>query len=97
MGCGSEQEALARLREQPSAEAAQKFSRDLQCEQLRPQVRRLLESLAEDPVAHCRQEADALNRLRTNPSRQDAERFAQDMSCKALKPQVERLLESLAE
>ena len=43
--CASEQEALDRLRAQPSADAAQAFWRSLQCERLRPQARLLMESL----------------------------------------------------
>jgi hypothetical protein len=50
--CASERSALDRLRQEPSAEAAGQFWRDMQCEGLRPQVRLLLESLnvAPDPV-----------------------------------------------
>ena len=43
--CASERSALDRLRQEPSAEAAGQFWRDMQCEGLRPQVRLLLESL----------------------------------------------------
>ena len=43
--CVSERSALDRLRQEPSAEAAGQFWRDMQCEGLRPQVRLLLESL----------------------------------------------------
>jgi hypothetical protein len=43
--CTSERSALDRLRQEPSAGAAGQFWRDMQCERLRPQVRRLLESL----------------------------------------------------
>jgi hypothetical protein len=43
--CASERTALDRLRQEPSAEAAGLFWRDLQCEGLRPQVRLLMESL----------------------------------------------------
>ena len=50
--CTSERSALDRLRQEPSADAAGQFWRDMQCEGLRPQVRRLLESLnvTPDPV-----------------------------------------------
>jgi hypothetical protein len=97
--CATEQDRLARLREQPSAEAAQRFWRDLRCERLRPQVRLLLESLdlIVDPLAPCRRESEELNRIRTNPDRYEAERLARDMTCNTLKPQAARLLESLAE
>jgi hypothetical protein len=47
--CASERAALDRLRQVPSAEAAGLFSRDMQCEGLRPQVRLLLESLNVTP------------------------------------------------
>ena len=43
--CASERAALDGLRQEPSAEAAGLFWRDLQCEGLRPQVRLLMESL----------------------------------------------------
>jgi hypothetical protein len=43
--CASERAALDRLRQEPSAESAGLFWRNLQCEGLRPQVRLLLESL----------------------------------------------------
>ena len=43
--CASERDTLDRLRREPSARAAELFSRDLKCERLRPQVRLLIESL----------------------------------------------------
>jgi len=43
--CASERSALDRLRQEPTAEAAGLFWREMQCEGLRPQVRLLLESL----------------------------------------------------
>jgi hypothetical protein len=43
--CASERRTLDRLRREPSAGAAELFSRDLKCERLRPQVRLLMESL----------------------------------------------------
>jgi Caspase domain len=97
--CGAAQDTLARLRAEPSAEAAQQFWRELRCERLRPQVRLLLESLNEsaDPPSACRRETEELKRIRMNPDRTDAERFARDMTCAALKPQAARLLESLTE
>ena len=97
--CVSERDRLDHIRAQPSADMAQQFWRDLQCERLRPQVRRLLESLnvSADPAGACRREAEELNRIRTNPNRREAEGFARDLTCDALKPQAARLLESLAE
>ena len=51
-GCVSERAALDRLRKAPSEEAARLFWRNLHCEDLRPQVRLLMESLnvAPEPV-----------------------------------------------
>ncbi len=97
--CVSDQDRLNRIRAQPSADTAQQFWRDLQCERLRPQVRLLLESLnvGAGPAGACRREAEELNRIRTTPTRREAESFAQDVTCDALKPQAKRLLESLAE
>jgi hypothetical protein len=43
--CASERGTLDRLRREPSAGAAELFSRALKCERLRPQVRLLMESL----------------------------------------------------
>ena len=43
--CASERSELDRLRQEPSAEAAGLFWRNMRCEGLRPQVRLLLESL----------------------------------------------------
>jgi hypothetical protein len=97
--CAADQDRLARLRAQPSAETAQQLWRDLRCERLRPQVHLLLESLnlIADPLAACRLETEELNRIRTNPKRSEAERFARAISCDTLKPQAARLLESLTE
>jgi hypothetical protein len=44
-GCESAQAALDRLRAEPTEESVRQFWRDLSCEQLRPQVRLLMESL----------------------------------------------------
>jgi hypothetical protein len=51
--CVGERSSLDRLRQEPSAETAELFWRNMQCEGLRPQVRLLLESLniAPDSVA----------------------------------------------
>ena len=68
--CVSDQDRLNRIRAQPSADTAQQFWRDLQCERLRPQVRLLLESLnvGAGPAGACRREAEELNRIRTTPN-----------------------------
>ena len=53
--CASEQEALDRLRAEPSIDAAQAFWRGLQCERLRPQARLLMYSLdlaPDEPRSH---------------------------------------------
>jgi hypothetical protein len=43
-GCSRDSERLARLRADPSIDAITKFERELNCEQIRPQLRRLRES-----------------------------------------------------
>ena len=45
--CKRDGDRLARLRSSPSVEEAQRFASELSCEKLRPQLQRLLESLAE--------------------------------------------------
>jgi hypothetical protein len=53
--CASEQDALARLRAEPSVDAVQAFWRGLQCERLRPQARMLMYSLdltPDEPSSH---------------------------------------------
>jgi hypothetical protein len=43
--CSRDTARLARLRAEPSADALAKFDRELGCERIRPQLRRLRESL----------------------------------------------------
>jgi hypothetical protein len=53
--CASEQDALDRLRAEPSIDAVQAFWRGLQCERLRPQARMLMYSLdltPDEPSSH---------------------------------------------
>ena len=97
--CASDQDALNRIRAQPSPNAVQDLWRNLGCERLRPQVRLLLESLGltADPSGACRREAEELKRIRSNPDRLAAENFARDVKCDDLKPQAARLVESLSE
>jgi hypothetical protein len=74
--CASERSALDRLRQEPSAEAAGLFWRDMKCEELRPQVRLLLESLniAPDSVASASEPeargaaSDAPSAIETDPA-----------------------------
>ena len=99
--CKRDGDRLARLRGSPSGEEAQSFARELNCEKLRPQLIRLMESLGfapsgADPDA-CRRETAELNRIRATPDLSDAKRFASTVTCNALKPQAARLLESLTE
>jgi hypothetical protein len=49
--CKREEVRLAQLRADPTAEQVTQFARTLACEDLRPQVQRLLESLGAAPVA----------------------------------------------
>jgi hypothetical protein len=48
--CKSDSARLALLRVNPSAEEVAKFSRELACEKLRPQVRRFMESFGLEPI-----------------------------------------------
>jgi hypothetical protein len=43
--CARETERLQRLRADPNPDEIRKFERDLSCEQLRPQVQRLCDSI----------------------------------------------------
>ena len=45
--CNDESEELSRLRANPIRENAVRFARDLQCEDLKAQVARLLESISD--------------------------------------------------
>jgi hypothetical protein len=49
--CKRDEARLAKLRIESSAEQVTQFSRELTCEDLRPQVQRLMESLGADPTA----------------------------------------------
>jgi hypothetical protein len=111
--CKDDDARLTKLRGDPSVEAASALARDLGCEDLRPQVNRLLESLgvtatAQSPTkaaslkpiedaAECQRENDELIRLRANPERDAALRFAHDLKCEALRTQTARLLESVGQ
>jgi hypothetical protein len=50
--CARDAAQLARLRANPDPDQAAQFSRNLVCEDLRPQVQRLLESLGRGTAAH---------------------------------------------
>ena len=104
--CKRDGDRLARLRGSPSDEEAQRFANELDCEKLRPQLLRLMESLGVAPPAPtpngtdpgaCRRETAELNRIRAAPELSNAKRFASVVTCDALKPQAARLLESLSE
>jgi hypothetical protein len=49
--CKRDAGRLAQLRRNPSPEEVEKFAREMECESLRPQVKRLMESLSVEPVA----------------------------------------------
>jgi uncharacterized caspase-like protein len=51
LACKRDEERLAKLRAGPSMEQAEQLARELACEDLRPQVQRLMESLDAEPVA----------------------------------------------
>jgi hypothetical protein len=107
--CKRDEERLAQLRLSPSGEEAKRFASELGCENLRPQLQSLMESLGS--VAHpppapassslslrsqgCAGERAALDRLRKEPSAEAAGAFWRDLKCEGLRPQVRRLMESL--
>jgi uncharacterized caspase-like protein len=68
--CASQQVALDRLRAEPSPEATRQFWRDLQCEELRPQVRLLMESfnLAPEPLGSANASGAADQRASAGPA-----------------------------
>jgi hypothetical protein len=79
--CASEQEALDRLRTEPSAEAAGLFWRDLKCEGLRPQVRLLMESLNITPDSVGSSAAPDEPKARAAPSNTSIAAGADSASC----------------
>jgi hypothetical protein len=92
--CKRDGERLARLRGSPSGEEAERFANELDCERLRPQLLRLMESLGvtpppppngADPGA-CRRETAELNRIRAAPATPNGS--ASVVTCDALKPQA---------
>ena len=97
-----------RLRLRPSVDETQRFANELGCEELRPQLQRLMESsgtsprrrrwrprlVALEPFARS-SERSALDRLRQEPSTKAAGLFRCDMHCEGLRPQIRLLLESL--
>jgi hypothetical protein len=109
--CKRDEDRLARLRSTPSGEEAQRFASELGCEALRPQLRRLMESLglvapappsADSPPPTgsslrqvCASERAVLDRLRKLPSAEATGIFWRDLKCEGLRPQVRLLMESL--
>jgi hypothetical protein len=107
--CKRDEDRLARLRGSPSGEEAQRFASELACEKLRPQLRRLMESLGFAPPPSpanssavgtsltevCTSQRAALDRLRKEPSAEAARQFWRDLQCERLRPQVHLLMESL--
>jgi hypothetical protein len=109
--CKRDEDRLARLRASPSADEALRFQNELGCENLRPKLQRLVESLgfhapappapadrshSNPPLGQtCASERSALDHLRQEPSPAAAGLFWRDMKCNELRPQVRLLLESL--
>jgi hypothetical protein len=107
--CERERSRLQELRENPSLSAAKDFAGGLQCEGLRPQLDRLLESLGAEPSPResgsvvasrsdgldCEAGAQELQRLRANPTLDQVTEFARNLRCDQLRPQIQRLMESL--
>jgi hypothetical protein len=106
--CKRDESRLARLRVNPSPEQVAQFARDLGCEDLRPQVQRLAESLGAEPVVApssqataqitdppCKRDEGRLAKLRVDSSIEQVAQFSRELACEDLRPQVQRLLESL--
>jgi hypothetical protein len=109
--CKRDEDRLVRLRSSPSGDEVLRFASELDCEKLRPQLQRLMDSMdlgPPPPQAHadslrpnpllgqaCASERSALDRLRQEPSAEAAGQFWRDMQCEGLRPQVRLLLESL--
>ena len=102
---------LARLRSSLSAEETQRFTSELSCEKLRPQLLRLMESLGLPAPANsspsdssptgatgagiCASERAVLKRLREESTAEAARLFWRSLQCERLRPQVRLLMESL--
>jgi caspase domain-containing protein len=75
--CKADEARLARLRADPSVEPLRQLARELACEDLRPQVQRLMESLGADPVVAV--QSPAKNHAKgIGPSPDEGQRVALD-------------------
>jgi uncharacterized caspase-like protein len=81
--CKRDGERLAQLRVNPTRPEVQKLLREIGCEELRPQVARLLESLGGPPVPTVRVETPAVNPLPSAlPSKGQKEQADPEQACK---------------
>ncbi len=71
LACSRDEQRLARLRAEPSADQIMKFQKELVCDRLRAQVQRLLESVAMEPQAPApvlgQQSREAAKRAQAEP------------------------------
>jgi Caspase domain len=109
--CRQDEERLVRLRANPTSDEAERFASELNCERLRPQLSRLMESLgfaipppraasapqgaAVGTAPDCASEQAELDRLRAQPSVDGAQAFWRRLQCERLRPQARLLMESL--
>jgi uncharacterized caspase-like protein len=109
--CRQDEDRLVRLRANPTSDEAERFASELNCERLRPQLSRLMESLgfpvppprtapAQEGAAvgtapDCASEQAELDRLRAQPSTDGAQAFWRSLQCERLRPQARLLMESL--
>jgi uncharacterized caspase-like protein len=109
--CKQDEDRLVRLRANPTSDEAERFASELNCERLRPQLSRLMESLgfavpppraapAQEGAAaatapDCASEQAELDRLRAQPSTDAVQAFWRSLQCERLRPQARLLMESL--
>jgi uncharacterized caspase-like protein len=109
--CKQDEDRLVRLRANPTSDEAERFASELNCERLRPQLSRLMESLgfavpppraapalegaAVGAAPDCASEQAELDRLRAQPSTDAAQAFWRSLQCERLRPQARLLMESL--
>jgi uncharacterized caspase-like protein len=83
--CKRDEGQLARLRFDPSLEQVEKFARELACEDLRPQVQRLIESLGDNALATTQ------SQLVASAPQSKAAALTPDQACKRDEGQLARL------
>ncbi len=78
--CKPDEARLMQLRLNPDAEQVAKFSRDLACEDLRPQLKRLMESLGLQPAKEPQGKAEATAVVKPGDAAQACKRDADELA-----------------